>query len=345
MLVFEPGQYLITSVLTITPPANLTELPVDGAPIADIPVFVNGELIGGIRKVWQPAVPLGDPQEPSYAESEIAINPDPSVAGQPTIFTTKVRNNSDYPQTITIQFSWADFGVGIPFTNTNVIPEHNTLTLGQHMTATVSAEWTPPHSGDFCVQAILDNEETGEELHSQHNIYVFKVPEVPCESFVKEFELQNSTPDIVTVTIGANAINLPPGWTYSVDPTEAVLAPYESIAVTVVITPPCELDTPGWISGLTADGNLSRPKLRVEGCDQNGTLIGGIELEFVSAVQHPVFLPLVFGSNSMGTGGDTPSQTFFLTVGWLPKSWTDSSICSIILLAGEAGIFTKHAHS
>jgi len=341
IIVFAPGQSIATAVLTITPPTNPDELPIDGGPIADIPAFIDGELIGGIRKVWRPPVPLGNPGEPSYAESEIVINPDPPVAGQPTTFAAQVRNNSDYSQTITIQFGWANFGFGIPFTNTNVTPTLTVITLGPHMTTTVGADWIPPYSGDFCVEIILTNEETGEELHSRRNVHVIEVPEAPCESFVKEFWLQNATPLTVTVTIGESAINLPPGWTYSVTPTEVILGPFEGITVTVTITPPCELGTPAWISGLDEDGNLSPPKLQVEGYDQNGTLIGGVELQIVSVVQQPVYLPFALRNSNMGTGGNAPSKDVLQAHLGLSGQRIENPVWVIILLTGWVGLYLR----
>jgi hypothetical protein len=122
------------------------------------------------------------------------------------------------------------------------------------------------------------------------------VPETQCESITKEFLLQNSTALTVTVTIGASAFNLPPGWDYSVTPTETVLGPYESITVTVVITPPCDLIAQGLLPPLAAldSGSTSSPaKIQVEGYDQDGKLVGGIELQLVAAVQKLIYLPVV----------------------------------------------------
>ncbi len=295
-LVFAPGQLTATAVLTITPPSNPDELPRDGGPIADVSAFVNGELIGGIRKVWRPPVPLGQLGEPGYAESEIVITPDPPVAGQTAVFAAEVRNNSDYTQTIHIQFGWADFGFGIPFSNTNVVPTQTTIILGPHLTTTVSAQWTPDHSGHFCVQIILTEEQTHIEQLSQRNVDVIEVPELPCQPFTVEFWLQNSTPLTVTVAIGSNAINLPPGWSYSVNPTQTVLGPYAGITVTVVITPLCNPIAQGLLPSLaaqSADGANGTPKIQVEGYDQNGELLGGVELQMVAAAQQRIYLPLV----------------------------------------------------
>jgi len=292
-IVLQTGQLLATGLMTITPPVNPNELPIDGGPIADVSAYVEGSLIGGIRKVWRPPVPLGQLGEASYAESEITINPDQPVAGQPATFSAQLRNNSDYPQTIDLQFGWADFGFGIVFTNTNIVPTQTVVTLNPHMTTTVSAQWTPTYSGYFCVQIHLTNHQTGEELHSQHNVDVIEVPETQCESFEQEFWLQNSTSSVVTVTIGVNAFNLPPGWTYSADPEEVVLMPYEGVTVTLTITPPCNLIAEGLLPYRTAFDIGDQTKIQVEGYDQTGELIGGIEIQLISVAQKRVYLPLI----------------------------------------------------
>jgi hypothetical protein len=317
VIVLDPGQAYATAALTITPPASPVDLPIDGGPVVDVPAYVDGGLIGGIRKVWRPPVPLGQLGEPSYAESEIVIQPDPPAAGHPATFAAQVRNNSDYTQTIGLQFGWASFGFGIPFTTTGVVPTHTVVTLSPHMTTTVSAQWTPLFSGNVCVQILLTNEGTGEFLRSQRNVDVIEVPENPCEPFIKEFWLQNATSQTVTVTIGSNAINLPPGWTYSVDPEEVILGPYEGITVTLVITPPCGLLAQGVISsfaGLDADSPI---KLRVEGYDQNGELVGGVEMQLIAATQQRIYLPSILRASPAGAqaADETGSAP------WLPYGW------------------------
>jgi hypothetical protein len=339
VIVMEPGQSYATAVMTLTPPADPAELPMDGDPVVDVEAYVNGNLIGGIHRVWRPPVPLGQLGEPSYAESEIVINPDPPVVDKPATFSAQVRNNSDLTQTISLQFGWADFGFGIPFSTTNVVPTQTIITLSPHMTTTVSAQWTPPYSDHFCVQIILTNAQTGEELDSQRNVDVIEVPEMQCESFIKEFWLQNSTPITVTVTLGENAINLPPGWTYSITPTETILAPYAGITATVTITPPCELNTPGWISGRMEDWNLSSPKLQVEGYDQNGILIGGIELQMTPVVQQPIYLPFVLHNNNLGIEGNMPLKSVQYNALGPTDRRIENPILVIILLMGGMGIY------
>ena len=120
-----PGQ-IGMGILTLNPPANPDHLPKDGEAVADVSAFVNGELIGGIRMIWRPPVPLGQLGEPGYAESEITINPDPPIASQPATISAQVRNNSYNTRNLTIEFGWANFGIGFPFSNAGMVPVRRT---------------------------------------------------------------------------------------------------------------------------------------------------------------------------------------------------------------------------
>jgi len=293
-VVLAPGQSIATAILTLTPPANPADLPEDGGPVADVSAFVNGQLIGGIRKVWRPPVPLGQLGEPGYAESEISIHPDPPVAGQATTFAAQVRNTSDTTRDITVQFGWANFGMGIAFSNAGVTPTQTQSTLTPGQVTTVSAQWTPQTSGNYCVQISLKEAETGAEQLSRRNVNVIKINPAQCQTITKTFTLSNPTSLTITVTIGASSINLPPGWAFTVTPSEVVLKPGESVTVTVMITPPCILKPEGWQptpSTAGATGSSSPSIIRVEGYDQEGNLVGGIELQLTSA--KTIYLPTV----------------------------------------------------
>jgi hypothetical protein len=332
VIVLEPGQLFATAVMTLTPPADPGQLPVDGGPVVDVEGYVKGKLIGGIRRVWRPPVPLGQLGEPSYAESEIVIDPDPPVADQPATFSAQVRNNSNYTQTINLQFGWADFGFGILFTNTNVVPTETVVKLGPYMTTTVSADWTPDKSGHFCVQINLTNDQTGEKLYSQRNVDAIEVPGNQCEPIVKEFLLYNPTPLVITVTIGTSTINLPPGWTYSVDPDEVILQPFEGVTVTLTITPPCDLSAEGFSPFIAGLGSSNPAKIQVEGYDQDGDFVGGVEIQLIG--QPYIYLPLLMRESSVGDGGAFSPTT--QTREWLPY-WV-----SWFLILGGIGLYNKY---
>jgi len=96
--------------LTVMPRPGLA--PEDGTIIADVEAsFVNAQqeriLIGGIRKIYRPPIPIHRPGDPPYAEREISIEPYPPRAGEPTEICVELRNPTDSPQTIWVEFAWA----------------------------------------------------------------------------------------------------------------------------------------------------------------------------------------------------------------------------------------------
>jgi hypothetical protein len=281
--------------LTVKPPA--WDGLADEQPIADVEAYINGELIGGIRKIAKPPVPLHKPQDPPYAESEIGVRPLPLQASKPATITADVINTGDVTQTVRVEFWVANFGFGIPFTNTNIAPTYRVVTLTPGMSQTVYAVWTPPEAGNWCIQIKLrdPNNQYPEQI-SRRNVHVERRDWQPCVPFNKDFWLQNSTPQTVTVSIGANAINLPPGWTWSTNITQTVLGPYQGITVTLTITPPCNLAKQTWLTpqGTLNTGGASGPAtIDVEGY-VDGELLGGVEVQFEAAPpEWKVYLPLI----------------------------------------------------
>jgi len=294
-----------TVVLTVTPPLppigperDRERLSLaDERPIVDLEAYVEGELIGGIRKIAKPPIPLHKPQDRPYAETEIGVTPYPLVAGKPSTITTDIVNTGETTQTVRVLFGVANFGFGIPFTTTGIVPTSTVVTLSPGMSQTVSAVWTPPAPGNWCIQIILqDPNNQYPEQKSQKNVHVERRPYKPCEPFTKDFALQNSTPFTVTVTIGASAINLPEGWTYSTNITETVMGPFTSITVTVTITPPCVMAAGGLLSPLAAmdtGGASGPPTIDVEGYNEKGELLGGIQIQLEGLPLKVIYLPIV----------------------------------------------------
>jgi hypothetical protein len=295
-----------TVTLTVTPPGPAADSDerklqlkglADELPIVDVEAYVNGELIGGIRKVAKPPIPLHKPQDRPYAETEISVTPYPITATHSATITTDIVNTSETTQTVRVLFGVANFGFGILFTNTNIVPTSTLVELGPGISTTVSAVWTPPTSGHWCIQILLqDPNNQYPEQRSQRNVDVEQRRYVPCHPFTKDFWLENSTPLSVTVTIGASAINLPAGWTYSTNITETTLGPFAGITVTVTITPPCGLATLSPLSALTVmdtGGASGPPTIDVEGYNEKGEQLGGIEIQLEVTPPNKIYLPIV----------------------------------------------------
>ena len=237
----QPGERRLVT-LTVTPPP-LAELG-SGEPIVDVEAYVEGELLGGFRKLDVPPIPIHKPHEKGYSESEIIIDPYPPQQGQTSHVSTVVQNTSDVEVTVNLEFGWAKFGMGIPFDTTGMVPSTRTVTLGPGMTATPSVDWTPIFSGHQCVIVHLtDPEEIYAPQQSQRNVAVV---DRPFCGITKDytFTIANPTPSSVTVDIGLITFNVPSDWVITTEPSGSVeIGPNGQIVVVVHVTIPCTNST------------------------------------------------------------------------------------------------------
>ena len=285
----------VSVTLTVTPPLD-AELG-SGEPIVDVEGFVNGRLIGGFRKLDRPPVPLHKPHEKGYAETEIIIEPYPPRQGMPTSVSTVVQNTSDTTMTVGLEFGWAQFGMGIPFTTTGMVPYTRSVTLYPEMTRTATVTWTPVLAGPQCVQIRLHSEGY-ESQQSQRNVDVGLRP--PCgETKVFTFTVYNDSPFTVTVDIGTITFNVPADWQITVTPSPTLeIDPFDEGVVTVTVQIPCPSTYQAlqslWSIRAVQQAAGSIPTIDVEGYVE-GALKGGIEIQFAEPVseQHWIYLPLV----------------------------------------------------
>jgi hypothetical protein len=212
-------------------------------PIVDVEGFVNGESIGGVRKLDWPPVPLHQPRDPFFAESEIHVHPYPPRAGEPTRIFAELRNLSGVTRTVAVQFSWAHFGIGLPFQPINgpivkKIPPHGRIEVG--------INWVPPFDGPFCIQArmqIIDPNVDYYAQFSQQNLDVGE-PLVPGEPHSIVFPVGNfphefTNPDPRMRTISLTTDVLLPDWDVTVDPTVLLDVDVETFRlVTLTVKPP-----------------------------------------------------------------------------------------------------------
>jgi hypothetical protein len=290
----KPGEP-VTATLTVIPPAD-AQLGT-GAPIVDVEGFVDGQLIGGFRKLDIPPIPVHKVHEPTYAESEIHVDPYPPQAGQPTQVSAVLQNTSGQTATVNLTYGWAKFGVGIPFTTTGMAPPTRTLSLRPHMTGTAGVTWTPITSGHQCLQVILtDPEGHYAPQRSQLNLDVSERP--PCGTTkVFTFTVYNDSPFTVTVQLGLITFNVPPDWEVTTVPSDTLdIGPFGEAVVRVILEIPC----PSTLAAMAARQALyalqeeagSVPTIDVEAY-VDGELKGGIELQFPGPEERFVYLPVV----------------------------------------------------
>ena len=252
----QPGE-IREVALTVQPPVD-QPLPPDGHAVVDVEAYIEGELIGGFRKVFRPSVPLHRLPDPSYAESEITISPYPPRAGEPTEICVELRNPTDAPQDVQVQFAWATFGVGIPFTPIDGLrPVH----LPPQSIVKECIHWIPPVGGNVCIQVTLYNEGYEPQV-SQRNMDVDE-PLQPGVPHTRVFPVGNPFEQPVTVTLGLVPHLV--GW--GLELSQDVLPnmqPGEVREVSLAVTPPSD-------SPLPPDG---QPIVDVE-VYAEGELIGG----------------------------------------------------------------------
>ncbi|MDY7080208.1 MAG: hypothetical protein SXV54_25280 [Chloroflexota bacterium] len=293
-----PGQP-VSVTLTVTPSNGTLRLG-SGEIVADVEAYVEGELLGGFRKLDVPPIPLHKPHEKTYAETELSIDPDPPQLNKDARVSAVMQNNGATTSTITLEFGWARFGVGIPFTTTGMSPYTRSMTLGPAMTDTASVTWTPSFSGSHCVIVkLIDPEGNREDIVSQRNVRVVERP--PCgETKTYTFTVYNDSPFSVTVDIGLITFNVPQDWEVTVVPSGTLeLGPYSEGVVTVIVQIPCPLllqtryalqkmytmqQQAGSVAIIDVEGYI------------DGELKGGIEIQFQTATveeQPVVYLPVV----------------------------------------------------
>ncbi|MBN2006962.1 MAG: hypothetical protein JXA21_26670, partial [Anaerolineae bacterium] len=278
----QPG-HPVPVTLTVTPPAD-AQLGT-GRPIVDVEAFVNGELLGGIRKLDRPPVPIHKPHEKDYAETELSVEPYPPKMGQESRVSSVVQNTGPDPVTVTLMFGWAQFGMGIPFTTTGMNPAARTISIAPAMSATAWVSWTPAIAGHQCLRVrVVDPDGTYQDQISQRNVDVVQAP--PC-GFTREysFTIYNDAPYSVTVDLGLITFNVPAHWIVTTEPSGAMeIEPYSSGVVKVIIEIPCvtrQSLSQQQISQLQQEAG-SVPIIDVEGY-VDGELIGGVEIQVTPA--------------------------------------------------------------
>jgi hypothetical protein len=293
----EPGD-TVSVTLTVSPTGN-AELGT-GEPIVDVEAFIEGVLIGGFRKLDVPPINIHKPHEKVYAESDIYIIPEPPLYGKPTTVGTVVKNDGPAPITVDLEFGWAKFGIGIPFSNAGMVPYTRTVTVGAGLTKTAEVTWTPTMWGTHCVIIHLqDRDKLYEPQWSQRNVHVEDWP--PCgEKMHFTLTLENSTPMSVTMDLGLFTFDVPADWIVTTVPSGSVeMGPNEVLTVDVFVEVPCPPTIQGMsevleIQRIQAEAG-SNPTINVEGYIE-GELVGGIEIWFVKDYTPPwmaLWMPIV----------------------------------------------------
>ncbi len=290
-------------MLTVVPPPR-RPLPKDNTVIVDVEGYVDGELIGGIRKIHRPPVPIHRPKDPVYAESEIGVDPYPTFAGHPTKLSVELHNPTSSDRVVTATFSVAHFGIGLPFTTTHIAPNPVRIFVPAGGAARGHTMWTPPWGGKFCVRVTLEIE-GHEPVWSQRNIDVGE-PLKRGEPHSMTFWL-GSWPHERPLTVTLGLINHRPGWDVSLSADSFFDVFYEvPVSATLTVTPP-----------VNARLGTGRPIVDVEAY-ADGRLIGGFRK--VDRPPIPIHKP----------HEKVYAETELSVDPYPPQTGQDSQVCSVV---------------
>ena len=199
-----------TATLSVTAPAS--GLIGAGGCHIDVQAWIGSQLVGGIRKLNQPPVALPHSDVP-WEEPELSLRPDPPVVGSPGQICIRLTNPLSTARSVSVDFSVADFGAGVPFTPAASLP---TFSLPANSSADYCAPWTPAASGTLhrCILAELHQEGYADQ-RSQRNIDVVRAP---TSSSIIPFVVGN--PHLVAhlLTFNINLVGFPPPWHVAIEP-------------------------------------------------------------------------------------------------------------------------------
>ncbi len=228
-------------------------------------------LLGGIRKIDNPTVPLGPPGDVPFAQREIHINPYPLVSGKLTELCVTLTNNTGAPQTVTVEFQLSTLGIGLAFNRIPSVsgPNPQTVVIPPHSTITVCIKFIPSTPGHHCLAVKLTSP-NGYVAYSRQNLDVSEVlhPNDPTDVIIPV-----GNPTAAPANIDLVVDNTCPGWTAVVTPTTLFgVGPNDLDIrnVTLTVTPPagplgsgCHIDLLGYIGGTLIGGvrKIDRPPL------------------------------------------------------------------------------------
>jgi hypothetical protein len=225
----------------------------------DVVAWADNQMIGGIRKIDHPPVPH-PPQGRPYDEREIEIRPFPLEAGVRTEVCAVLENKSNRPQTVTVEFSMADFNIGTPFQHIPAAANPQTVTIPPYSTIKSCIRWTPLTPGHKCFQ-IRISQAGYEDIISYKNLDVGEHLRPGQED---QLVISVGNPKDFTADIQIAVYSGCPGWLAWTEPDILRNVPPGGVRnVTLKVVPPvagatlgsgCYIDVETYINGELISG-------------------------------------------------------------------------------------------
>ena len=278
-----------TASLEVTPPNPVT---LGSGCHIDVTAWINGQMIGGIRKLDVPPVQLPGDVNPPWEEPEISFRTDPPVAGQPNQICVELQNPLPVTKTVTIDYSVADFGAGIGFTPVGSL----TFDLPPNSLGKYCIDWTPATSGTLhrCVLVTL-NQANYQPMHSQRNVDIRRV--IPGQLGTLDIPFLVGNPDLVdhTLLITYTLVGIDPYWMPQIvdplgDPPPLMLMGGENRLLRLLLLPAAGLNGAAAPDAAPLDyhyGDVSKIEVEIL---LDGRSAGGFSVQLETP---RVYLPLV----------------------------------------------------
>jgi len=223
-------------------------------------------LLGGIRKVDHPPIEPRHPEDPPYAQREIEVDPYPLEVGKRTEVCATLSNPTPVDLTVAVEFSLADFGIGLPFTPISHPNNPQTVTIPAYGSRRVCVSFVPTHPGHVCVQLRLSRSGY-KDVFSWRNLDVVE-PLRPGHTDTLDLQIGNPFP--YTADIDIYVDSQCQGWTVQANPSRLQdVLPGEIRTVRIDFTPgsgvtlgtECTVDIEAWINGTLIGGmrKIDRP--------------------------------------------------------------------------------------
>ncbi len=270
-----------TAQLSVTPPLSV---PLGTACHIDVQGWINGKLIGGIRKLDVPPVRL-PPGDPWWEEKEISVNPDPPTAGQTISYCVELQNPLPFSRTVNLVYSYADFGAGIPFTPIQT----KTVTLPPNSIDKYCINWATSGSGTLHRCLLVTLKQPGfQDQRSQRNVD-FVRPRHGWAGITVTFGIVNPAPFTRTLRLDPALIGIDPNlWKPHILPDPPPdLGPNQMGMFTFELVPAVTLLKADATPSSNGFGDSSRVEVGVYLDDEP---VGGFTLDYTPI---NVFLPLV----------------------------------------------------
>ena len=279
-----PGT-IYTATLSVTPP-NPAILGT-GCHI-DVQGWIGDKLIGGLRKLEGPPVHL-PPSDPPWLEKEISTIPSPPISGTLNQVCIELNNPLGFTRTVTVTFSEAVFGAGIPFTPINPAPTY-VFNLPPHSLQKYCVPWLPIASASLHHCLLVTLSQPGfQDQRSQRNVDLVRLrPQSNPGDYDIPFRIGNPFGYPTEVNLNAVLIDLlqfEPRFTPN--QPDFMLGPGETRDFMLQLVPAVRAQA-AVPDGNIDTGDVSRVDVTVS---FDGKPYSGFSVEFAPPLQ--VFLPVV----------------------------------------------------